>query len=143
MSAFEYLLLMGVCVLITLPLELFFRARVYRRWRTVLWALVPVIVVFCLWDVVAIARDHWVYNPRFVTGIHLGNLPLEELVFFIVIPLCALLSYEAVGTVLTAVRRRVRRGSLPRTDNSPRPASQSRPHERTDRRPESEGGGER
>lgn len=143
MSAFEYLLLMGVCVLITLPLELFFRARVYRRWRTVLWALVPVIVVFCLWDVVAIARDHWLYNPRFVTGIHLGNLPLEELVFFIVIPLCALLSYEAVGTVLTAVRKRTRPGSLPRQDSPPRPAIQSRPHERTDRPSESEGGGER
>lgn len=143
MSAFEYLLLMGACVLITLPLELFFRARVYRRWRTVLWALVPVIVVFCLWDVVAIARDHWVYNPRFVTGIHLGNLPLEELVFFIVIPLCALLSYEAVGTVLTAVHKRTWPGSLPRQDSPPRPAIQSRPHERTDRPPESEGGGER
>lgn len=134
MSAFEYLLLMGACVLITLPLELFFRARVYRRWRTVLWALVPVIIVFSLWDVVAIARDHWVYNPRFVTGIHLGNLPLEELVFFIVIPLCALLSYEAVGTVLTAVRKRVRSASLPRP---------ARPHERADRRSEPGGGDER
>ena len=108
MSAFEYLLLMGACVLITLPLELFFQARVYRRWATALWALVPVILVFSLWDVIAIARDHWTYNPRFVTGIRLGDLPLEELVFFIVIPLCALLSYEAVGTVLTAVRRRTR-----------------------------------
>lgn len=135
MSAFEYLLLMGACVLITLPLELFFRARVYRRWRTVLWALVPVIIVFCLWDVVAIARDHWVYNPRFVTGIHLGNLPLEELVFFIVIPLCALLSYEAVGTVLTTVRKRVKPENLP--------GGPARPHERTDRRSESGGGDER
>ena len=143
MSAFEYLLLMGACVLITLPLELFFRARVYRRWRTVLWALVPVIVVFCLWDVVAIARDHWVYNPRFVTGIHLGNLPLEELVFFIVIPLCALLSYEAVGTVLAAVRSRIRPGSLTHSDRSHRPAIQPRPHERAGKRPESEGGCER
>ena len=143
MSAFEYLLLMGACVLITLPLELFFRARVYRRWRTVLWALVPVIVVFCLWDVVAIARDHWVYNPRFVTGIHLGNLPLEELVFFIVIPLCALLSYEAVGTVLTAVRKRTRPGSLSRQDSPPRPAIQPRPQEHADRRSESGGGDER
>ncbi|MGJ5724111.1 lycopene cyclase domain-containing protein [Brevibacterium sp. H602] len=143
MSAFEYLLLMGACVLITLPLELFFRARVYRRWRTVLWALVPVIVVFCLWDVVAIARDHWVYNPRFVTGIHLGNLPLEELVFFIVIPLCALLSYEAVGTVLTAVRKRVRPESPPRPESSPRPAGQPRPQEHADRRSESGGGDER
>ncbi|WP_209323671.1 lycopene cyclase domain-containing protein [Brevibacterium renqingii] len=105
MSAFEYLLLMGACVLITLPLELFFQARVYRRWATALWALVPVILVFSLWDVIAIARDHWTYNPRFVTGIRLGDLPLEEIVFFIVIPLCALLSYEAVGTVLRGVRR--------------------------------------
>ncbi|WP_209370653.1 lycopene cyclase domain-containing protein [Brevibacterium renqingii] len=105
MSAFEYLLLMGACVLITLPLELFFQARVYCRWATALWALVPVILVFSLWDVIAIARDHWTYNPRFVTGIRLGDLPLEEIVFFIVIPLCALLSYEAVGTVLRGVRR--------------------------------------
>lgn len=113
MSAFEYLILMGACVLITLPLELFFQARVYRRWRTALWAIVPVIVVFSVWDVIAIARHHWDYNPRFVTGIHLGDLPLEELVFFLVIPLCALLSYEAVGTVLGAVRRRFPAGSAP------------------------------
>ena len=57
-------------------------------------------LVFSLWDIVAIARDHWTYNPKYVTGIHLGDLPLEEVVFFIVIPICALLSYEAVGTVL-------------------------------------------
>lgn len=106
MSAYEYLLLMGACVLITLPLELVFQARVYRRWKTALWAIVPVIIVFAIWDVIAIARDHWHYNERFVIGIRLGALPLEELVFFLVIPLCALLSYEAVGTVLKYLRTR-------------------------------------
>lgn len=100
MSSFEYLMLMGACVLITLPLELLFSARVYRRPKLLLGALIPVVIVFGVWDVIAIARDHWTYNPRFVTGIHLGNLPVEELVFFVVIPICALLSYEAVGTVL-------------------------------------------
>ncbi|SMX96536.1 lycopene cyclase domain-containing protein [Brevibacterium sp. 239c] len=100
MSAYEYLLLMGACLLITLPLELLFSARVYRRWKLLLGSLIPVILVFSLWDIIAIARDHWTYNKQFVTGIHLGNLPLEEIVFFIVIPICALLSYEAVGTVL-------------------------------------------
>lgn len=108
MSAYEYLLLMGACLLITLPLELLFSARVYRRWKLLLGALIPVILFFSLWDIFAIARDHWTYNQQFVTGIHIGNLPLEELVFFIVIPICALLSYEAVGTVLEFLAKKAK-----------------------------------
>lgn len=105
----EYLALMAACVVITLPLELLFAARVYRRWTTLLAALVPVVLVFAVWDLIAIARDHWTYNPEFVTGLELGPLPIEELVFFVVIPICALLSYEAVGTVLDRAGRRRRR----------------------------------
>ena len=106
MGQWDYLGLMAACVLITLPLELVFAARVYRRWKVLLASLLPVVIVFSVWDIVAIARDHWTYNPRFVTGVDLGPLPLEELVFFIVIPICALLSYEAVGTVLSWASRR-------------------------------------
>ncbi|MDN6605834.1 MAG: lycopene beta-cyclase subunit alpha, partial [Brevibacterium sp.] len=65
MSAYEYLLLMGACLLITLPLELLFSARVYRRWKLLLGALIPVILFFSLWDIFAIARDHWTYNQQF------------------------------------------------------------------------------
>ena len=119
----DYLGLMAACLLITMPLELVFAARVYRRWQILLTALIPVVVVFAVWDVFAIARDHWTYNPRFVTGIDLGVLPLEELVFFLVIPVCALLSYEAVGTVIGwAGRRTGRRTNLARPerpDNRP------------------------
>lgn len=100
MAQYEYLILMAACVAITLPLEFVLRARVYRR----LWLTVPTILVvvgiFGAWDLLGIARDHWTYNPEFITGIHLGIIPLEELVFFVVIPLCALLSYEGVTTVL-------------------------------------------
>lgn len=111
----DYLGLMAACLLITLPLELVFAARVYRRWQVLLKALLPVVVVFAVWDIIAIARDHWSYDPRFVTGIDLGILPLEELVFFLVIPVCALLSYEAVGTVIRwAGRRTGRRTNLAR-----------------------------
>lgn len=101
---------MAGCLLVTLPLELGLRARVYRRWPTLLWALVPVVLVFSVWDVVGILRQHWTYSPRYTTGIHLVlGMPLEELVFFVVIPLCGLLSYEAVGQVLALVRRLRRR----------------------------------
>lgn len=100
-----YLTLMGLCVLLTLPLEFFFGARVWRRPRALLMAIVPVVIVFSVWDVYAIGAGHWTYNPRDVTGVQLGfGLPLEEVVFFIVIPICGLLTYQAVGTVLARLR---------------------------------------
>ena len=110
---FQYLLLMAACLLITLPLEFALRARVYRRWRVLLAAVLPVMIIFSIWDIVAIYRDHWTYDPRYVTGIRLvGGLPLEELVFFFVVSVCGLLTYEAVGTVIMMRKQwqSVRRG---------------------------------
>ena len=84
-----------------LPLEFVLGARVLRDPRRLLRAVVPPVVVFVVWDVIAIGRETWLYNPRYVTGWELPfGLPVEELLFFVVIPLCALLSYEAVLRIL-------------------------------------------
>nr|WP_275588418.1 lycopene cyclase domain-containing protein [Microlunatus panaciterrae] len=100
------MLLMGLCLLVTLPLEFLLGARVYRRPRPLVLALLVVVIVFSVWDIAGILRDHWTYSPTFTTGIHLiFGMPLEELVFFLVIPICGLLTYEAVGTVLRWLRR--------------------------------------
>ena len=103
---YQYLLLMAGCLLVTLPLEFALRARVYRRPRRLLYALLPVLVLFVVWDVVGIVRGHWSYSDRYTTGILLPlDVPPEELVFFVVIPICGLLTYEAVGTVLGWLRQ--------------------------------------
>ncbi len=103
---YQYLALMAGCLLITLPLEFVFSAKVYRRPKLLLAAMVPVVIVYAVWDIVGIWRGHWSYNPDYVTGIQLPlRMPLEELVFFVVIPICGLLTYEAVGTVFTWARR--------------------------------------
>jgi lycopene cyclase domain-containing protein len=84
-----------------LPLEFVLGARVLRDPRRLLRAVVLPVVVFVVWDMIAIERRTWLYNPRYVTGWELPfGLPLEELLFFVVIPLCALLSYEAVRRIL-------------------------------------------
>ena len=103
---YAYLALMGLCLLATLPLELAFGARVYRRLGTLVLVLLPEVVLFTIWDVVGIARGHWTYNPAFVTGLRLPfRMPVEELVFFVVVPICGVLTYEAVGVVLGRLRR--------------------------------------
>ncbi len=99
---FQYLILMGLCVLITLPLELLFGSRVWRSPRRLLFALLPTLVIFTIWDMIAIARNNWAYNPEYITRLNLpGDLPIEEIVFFIVIPICSLLTFETVRRVLT------------------------------------------
>ena len=106
MDRYQYLLLMAACLAITLPLEFVLGARVYRRPALLVAALVPVVVAFSVWDIVGIWRGHWSYNQLYVTGIDLPlRMPLEELIFFVVIPICGLLTYEAVGQVLRLVRK--------------------------------------
>jgi len=101
MDRYQYLILMGLCLVLTLPLEFVFRARVWRRPARLVRALWPPLVVFVVWDLVAIARGHWTYSSRYTTGWTLpGALPVEEVVFFVVIPICGLLTYEAVRRVL-------------------------------------------
>ena len=104
MDKWQYLLLLGGCLLITLPLE-FFGEGVYRQPGRLLRALAPVVAVFLIWDAIAIAADVWHYNPRYVSGINVPFMPLEELLFFIVIPICGLLTFNAVNGVLAILTR--------------------------------------
>ena len=70
MDHWQYLIVLGACLLITAPLE-FFGEGVYRQARRAAFALLPVAAVFVVWDAVAIASQIWTYNPRYVTGIEL------------------------------------------------------------------------
>jgi lycopene cyclase domain-containing protein len=105
MDRWQYLVVLAACLAITAPLEIF-GAGVYRQcWRTAR-AVLPVALVFAVWDAVAIAAHIWTYNPRYISGLELpGSMPVEELLFFIVIPVCGLLTYSAVDTILTFLQR--------------------------------------
>ena len=116
MDRYQYLAVMAACLVLTLPLEFVYGARVYRRPARLARALLPVIAVFYLWDAVAVARGHWWFSPEYTTGWTLPlGVPFEELVFFVVVPICALLTVEAVANVTSGRVRLVpltaRRGS--------------------------------
>jgi lycopene cyclase domain-containing protein len=93
----------GVLVFILLAtgwLEIFLRTRVYKRWKRLLLTLILPVVIFVVWDIYAISEGHWSFNPDSTTGVILpGALPLEEFLFFIVIPIASILSLEAVRSV--------------------------------------------
>ena len=100
----QYLVVLAACVVITAPLE-FLGAGVYRHGRRAIRSILPVAIVFVVWDLIAIVGHVWTYDPRYVSGFDFGALPLEELLFFVVVPVCGLLTYTAVQGVLHHLAR--------------------------------------
>lgn len=97
MSHLTYLALLAACLVGTAPLEVMLHTRVYARWRRLAFAVLPTAVLFAAWDAYAIHDGQWRYERRWITGVTLpGRLPIEELLFFLVIPTCAVLTLEAV-----------------------------------------------
>ena len=111
MDRWHYLGLLGACLLVTLPWEWGLGARVYRRAARLAVAAAPAVVVFGGWDLLAHAHGHWTFSDRYTLGIRLFGLPVEEWLFFLVVPVCTVLTYEALGCVLYRRRQRVRSGA--------------------------------
>ena len=97
MGGASYLAVMAGIVLGSAWLEFGLRTRVFRRWRRLLLTVLPVAVFFALWDVYAIAQGHWWFDESLISGWRLpGELPVDEVVFFLVVPIAAVLTLEAV-----------------------------------------------
>ena len=97
MDHWQYLIVLYSCVTVTLPLEVIGGARVYRRPQALLATLAPVAAVFAGWDLIAVHHGDWWFSARYILGPRLAGLPLEEWLFFLVVPVCALLTYEVLG----------------------------------------------
>lgn len=99
MTGWTYLAVLLACVIGTLPLEFVLRARVYRRWTGAVLAIVPVAAAFLLWDFFATRAGWWWFDESHLIGVWAAGMPVEEWLFFLVIPVCGLLTIEGVRHV--------------------------------------------
>jgi lycopene cyclase domain-containing protein len=58
----------------------------FKEWRFVLLAALTIAVPFLIWDEFFTQWKVWGFNPDYLLKIYLGHLPLEEVLFFVVIP---------------------------------------------------------
>jgi lycopene cyclase domain-containing protein len=97
MERFAYVAILAGCTAVSVILDVVLRLRVYARWRRLVAAVIPVAVVFTGWDLFAVSRHEWSFTRRWISGLQLASrLPIEEFVFFVVVPICAVATYEAV-----------------------------------------------
>lgn len=76
----------------------------WRNWRALCLSILPILVIYGLWDVFAVWRGHWYFNPEGVGKLVIINLPLEEVLFFVVIPFCCIFTWEALNYIKKRIR---------------------------------------
>ena len=56
---------------------------------------------FIIWDVIFTAEGIWGFNEKFIMGIKVYNLPLEEILFFICIPFACVFTYRYLNSIFS------------------------------------------
>ncbi len=73
------------------------RLRFQNQWKFLFPAILMTMVVFIPWDMVKTYLAVWGFNPRYLLGFYIGNLPVEEWLFFIAIPYACLFTYHSLN----------------------------------------------
>lgn len=93
----SYVAMLVSCLVGTLPLVPVFRLRTLRQPKRLLLTILAAGSPFLVWDLYATRAGHWWFDPSQTLPWRLAGLPVEEIAFFVVIPLVSVLTYEAVG----------------------------------------------
>jgi lycopene cyclase domain-containing protein len=108
----SYVAMLVFCLAGTLPLVPAFGLRVLHQPGRLLLTIVAAGLPFLVWDLYAAHVGHWWFDAAQTLPWRVAGLPLEEIAFFVVIPLAAVLTYEAVAAVGRRDRiKRPRQGS--------------------------------
>ena len=76
------------------------RLRFDKQWKFLFPATLLTMLVFIPWDMLKTSLAVWGFNPRYLIGFYIGNLPIEEWLFFIAIPYACLFTYHSLNYLI-------------------------------------------
>ncbi len=87
------------------PIVLSFDKRVsyINSWKNVFLASSIVAIPFLIWDIIFTANGFWGFNPDYLIGIEILGLPIEEILFFWVVPFACIFIYECCKFYLHSI----------------------------------------
>jgi lycopene cyclase domain-containing protein len=97
-SHYTYLILDIASVIFPLALSFDKKVAFYKLWKYLFPAMFISGVFFILWDVLFTAQGVWGFNPEYITGINIFNLPIEEVLFFVCVPYSCVFIYEVFNS---------------------------------------------
>lgn len=100
MNQYLYLLLDVLTILFPFLFSFYSKANFAKKWKYLWIAILIPGFIFLIWDELFTQLNVWGFNSEYLTGIYLGSLPLEEVLFFVCIPYACVFTYEALNYLI-------------------------------------------
>jgi lycopene cyclase domain-containing protein len=97
---FTYLLIDLFSVLVPFIFSFHPGLRFYKNWRSLFPAMVLTGIVFIVWDMYFTHLKIWGFNANYLIGFKIGNLPVEEVLFFLCIPYSCVFTYACLNMMI-------------------------------------------
>ena len=92
-SSYTYLLVNLGALIIPLLFSFHPKIQFYKRWKEVLLSLFLVSIPFIAWDILYTHLGVWGFENKYLLGVSVFNLPIEEILFFYCIPYACVFTY--------------------------------------------------
>lgn len=90
----EYFLLLVFFFLATFLVHKNYKLKLFHSKKQFIVFWLIILAFGIIWDTFAIARTHWTYNSDYLIKITIGNMPLEDYFFIIVVTYVILVLYQ-------------------------------------------------
>lgn len=97
---YTYLLLNIVTLFFPFVLSFDKKVAFYNKWPQLVWGIGITGAFFIVWDMLKTHYGVWAFNLEYLIGIYIGNLPIEEWLFFLTVPYACVFIYECLKAYL-------------------------------------------
>lgn len=100
---YTYLLVNFFTIIIPFLFSFHPKLRFDKTWKAFFPAVLISGGIFVLWDMYFTQLGVWGFNDRYLTGIEVGNLPLEEVLFFFCIPYACVFTFHCLDIFMSRI----------------------------------------
>ena len=97
MESFHYLLVLLFISICAVGVNFGFKLKISQSLKIFLKADLLILLIYLIWDLWAVSKGSWYFDANQILGLKLfGQLPIEEVLFFVIVPLMSVLTYLAL-----------------------------------------------
>jgi lycopene cyclase domain-containing protein len=100
MEKYTYLLINLGSILIPFIFSFHPKFKFNEKWKSTIFSLLTIAIIFISWDFYYTEMGVWGFNPNYLIGFKIFNLPVEEILFFICIPYACLFTYHCFKVLI-------------------------------------------
>jgi len=97
---YTYLLINFLTIVFPVALSFDKRVAFYKSWKYIWPGMTITGLFFLVWDILFTVKGVWSFNSKYILGINIYQLPMEEVLFFLTVPFACIFIYACLNHYL-------------------------------------------